>query len=145
MSNQIIGYGATVERSTDGIVFERIPECKSVSVPSSEQDYVDVTSLDSPDGYREYIPGLKDMGEISLTVGYTVAGYTQQLADQNRRVATYYRTTLASQPGQVTGDVFEFRGFPRVAMSDGSVEGALEMTVTIRTTGNLIHTPGDAA
>ena len=145
MSNQIIGYGAIVERSTDGTVFARIPECKSVSVPSSEQDYIDVTSLDSPDGYREYIKGLKDMGEISLTVGYTAEGYTQQIADQNLNGAIYYRTTLAPQPDQTTGDVFEYRGFPRVAMSDGAVDGVLDMTVTIRTTGNLEYTPGTPA
>ena len=83
MSEQIIAYGATVERSTDGTTWDPIPECKGVAVPVVTTEYQDVTNLDSPNGFREYIKGLKDAGEITVPAGYTAAGYEQQVADQN--------------------------------------------------------------
>ena len=80
MSKQIIAYGATVERSIDGGTnFVPIPECEGIAIPMVETDFQDVTSLDSPNGFREYIKGLKDAGVISLPCGYTSAGYEQQL------------------------------------------------------------------
>ena len=33
MSEQIIAYGATVERSTDDATYTEIPECKGIAIP----------------------------------------------------------------------------------------------------------------
>jgi predicted secreted protein len=38
----------------------------NISGPALKADQIDVTAHDSPDGYREYIQGLKDGGEIAL-------------------------------------------------------------------------------
>ena len=73
-SKQIIAYGATVERSTDGVAWAAIPECKGIAIPAPSTDYIDATSLDSPNGFKEYIRGMRDAGEISLPCGYTAAG-----------------------------------------------------------------------
>lgn len=145
MSNQIIAYGATVERSLDGTTFTAIPECAGVAIPSVETDYVEATSLDSSGGFREYIKGLKDAGVLSVTAGYTAAGYEQQLADQAASDSVYYRTTLQPQPDQATGDVFEFRGFPTPMVEGNDVGALVGMTISIRTTGNVTWTRGTAA
>jgi len=144
MSNQIIAYGATVERSTDGTTWTEIPECKGVAVPVVETEYLDATSLDSPDGFREYVKGMKDAGVISVPCGYTSAGYTQQLADQAATAAIYYRTTMKPAPNQSTGDVFEFRGFPTPQLEAGGVDELVMMTISIRTTGDVTWTAGTA-
>ncbi len=145
MSNQIIAYGAIVERSIDGVAFLPIPECKGVAIPMVETDYRDVTSLDSPNGHREYIKGLKDAGVISLGCGYTTAGYEQQIADQAEPQPIYYRTTLKAAPNQATGDVFTFRGFPTPKVETSDVESEINMTIDIRTTGDVTWVKGTAA
>ncbi|MCA0923000.1 phage tail tube protein [Pseudooceanicola nanhaiensis] len=145
MSDQFILYGATVERSTDGTTWEDIPECKSIAVPAVETDYQEATSLDSPDGFKEYVKGLKDAGVISLSCGYTPAGYEQQLSDQAETAAIYYRTTLPPAPSQSSGDVFEFRGFPTPQPEGSDVGGIVGMTISIRTTGGVDWTRGTAA
>ncbi|MDX5297743.1 MAG: hypothetical protein LPK85_02205 [Gammaproteobacteria bacterium] len=145
MSNQVIAYGATVERSTDGTTWTEIPECKGVAVPVVETEYLDATSLDSPDGFREYVKGMKDAGVISVPCGYTSAGYQQQLGDQAAADAIYYRTTLRPAPNQSTGDVFEFRGFPTPQLESGDVGDLVMMTISIRTTGDVEWTAGAAA
>ncbi|MEO9537205.1 MAG: phage tail tube protein [Parasphingorhabdus sp.] len=145
-SKQIIAYGATVERSDDdGTTWETIPECKGVAIPMVETDYQDVTSLDSPNGFREYIGGLKDAGVISVPCGYTADGYEQQIADQARTAPILYRTTLKAAVGQATGDVFEFSGFPTPQLEGGDIGAPIEMTVSIRTTGDVDWTKGTAA
>lgn len=135
-SKQIISYGATVERSTDGITYTSIPECKGVAVPEVEQDYVDVTNLDSPNGYREYIKGLKDAGEIEVPCGYTSAGFEQQLADEAASDAIYYRITFKAAPNQTVGDQFLYRGFPTPKLAPGDIGEQIDMNITIRVTGD---------
>ena len=145
MSEAIIAYGATVERSTDGTTWTAIPEAKGVAVPSVVRDYVDVTNLDSPGGFREYIKGLKDAGEISLPCNYTAEGYAQQIADQEAAGTIQYRVTLKPQPSQTTGDVFEFEGFPVPSLEGDDIGGVVGMTVNIRTSGDVTWTAGTAA
>ena len=145
MTEQIIAYGATVERSVNGTTWTPIPECKGVAVPATQRDYIDATNLDSPDASREYIRGLKDHGEITLPCGYTASGYEQQLADEAAVAPIYYRTTLAAQPSQSAGDVFQFRGYPTVSVEGDDVAGIVGMTITIRTTGAVTWTRGAAA
>lgn len=146
MSKQIIAFGAKVERSANGSTgWEKIPECKGVAVPTVSTEYQDVTNLDSPDGFREYVKGIKDAGEISVLCGYTAAGYEQQIADQASDTPIYYRTTMRPAPGQATGDVFEFRGFPTPQLESGGVGEIIDMMVMIRTTGNVTWTKGAAA
>jgi len=144
MSNQIIAYGATVERSTDGTTWTEIPECKGVAVPVVETEYLDATSLDSPDGFREYVKGMKDAGVISVPCGYASAGSRQRLADRAATAAIYYRTAMKPAPNQSTGDVFEFRGFPTPQLEAGGVDERVMMTISIRTTGDVTWTAGTA-
>lgn len=143
MSEQIIAYGATVKRSLDGVTYTAIPECKGVAIPATEREYLDATSLDSPDGYREYVKGMRDAGTISLPCGYTSDGYAQQLADADEDDAIYYEVILKLAPGQtVVGDKFLFRGFPEPSISNGAVDQLIEMTVNIRITGAVTFTAG---
>ena len=145
-SKQVIAYGASVERSTDGgTTWEDIPECKGVAIPMVETDYQDVTSLDSPNGFREYIKGLKDAGVISVPCGYTSDGYAQQIADQALTAPVLYRTTLPLSTGQTTGDVFEFSGFPTPQVEGGDIGSPVEMTISIRTTGDVDWTAGSTS
>lgn len=146
MSKQIIAYGAAVERSIDGgTTFVAIPECKGIAIPMVETDYQDVTSLDSPNGFREYIKGLKDAGVISVPCGYTAAGYEQQLADEALDVPVKYRTTLKPASDQSAGDVFEFSGFPTPQVEGGDLGTPIEMSISIRTSGDVSWVKGAAA
>ena len=145
MSEQIIAYGGLQERSIDGTTFTAIPQAKGIAIPMTETDYLEVTSLDSSGGFKEYVKGLKDAGVISLPCGYTAAGYEQQLADQAVNGAVYYRATLRAQPGQSAGDVFTFRGFPTPAVEANDVGSLIGMTVSIRTTGDVTWVRGAVA
>lgn len=60
-TNGKLGYGATLTRGGNAIA-----EIISLSAPSLSADSVDVTTMDSANGYREFIQGMRDAGEISV-------------------------------------------------------------------------------
>jgi len=50
--------------------FSAIAEVKSISGPNFSVDTIDVTHMDSPSGYREFIGSFKDSGEITFDVSW---------------------------------------------------------------------------
>jgi len=143
MSEQIIAYGATVERSTDGATWTAIPECKGIAIPVVSTEYQEVTSLDSPNGFREYIKGLRDAGEVTVPCGYTAAGYAQMVSDQDAADSIYYRVTMKQQPSQsVSGDVFEFRAFPTPELEANDLGAPVNVNLQLRLTGDVTWTQG---
>ena len=150
MSDGIILYGATIERSDDGgTTWENIPEALGIAVPQVTRDWQEFTSLDSPGGYREWKPGLKDGGEASIQCNYTPAGFAQAKADEAAGEAgdpIRYRATLKAAPSQSTGDQHEFDAYPSVSMDDASdIGGKVTFTITLRMTGEPEYTAGAAA
>lgn len=69
------GLGTTFEFEKSGAEETNlvIGNLTSIGEVGADADEIDVTTLDSTGGYREYIPGFKDAGEIALS-GYFVAG-----------------------------------------------------------------------
>lgn len=143
MSEQIIAYGATVERSADDVTYTAIPEVKGVAIPIVTTEYQEVTSMDSTGGFREYIKGLKDAGEVTVPMGYTADGYEQMLADQNAADSIYYRVTMKLQPSQsTTGDIFEFRAFPTPELEANDLGAPVNINLQLRMTGAPTWTKG---
>lgn len=144
MTLAITAYGALIERSQNGTTFTPIPEAKGIALPSTSREYIDATHLQSPGGFREYVRGLKDLGEISFPANFTAAGFAQQLADQDFTGGPItYRVTLPMAPGQTAASRFTFQGYPVVSMDDVTdPDDILTMTITVRTTGDFTFTAG---
>jgi hypothetical protein len=141
MTNQIIPYGGSVEISDDGSTFVEIPECKAVPVPTTSTEYPEVTSLDSPGGFREFIAGLKDAGELSFQAGYTSAGYA--LLTGFDGVLLYWRSTFPRSPSQtVSGDVFTFRGYVTPAIDANDVGVPVNLDINVRISGQPGYAEG---
>jgi len=54
-----------------------IAEINSISGPSMSRETIDVTVLSDVDGYRKFIPGLRDPGTISMDMNFTESGWAQ--------------------------------------------------------------------
>ena len=72
-----LGDGASPE------VFTKAAEITKISGPEVSAAEIDVTSLDSTGGYKEYITGLKDGGSVSLDANW-IKTDAQQLAMRTR-------------------------------------------------------------
>ena len=54
----------------EAAAFTKVAEVTNLTPPGMTRDTVDATHLESPDGYKEFIAGLKESGEATLTVQY---------------------------------------------------------------------------
>lgn len=145
-SKQRIAYGAVTEWSdTEGGTFERIPECDAIVVPEEAIEYQDVTSLDSEGGYREFVPGLTDPGEVTIPAGYTSEGFEKAFTYKTGRTLVYFRTTLPLETGQATGDTFTFKGYVSPQLQQTPVGDVIKMNITVRISGNVVAVRGGAA
>jgi len=73
MSDQI-GHGLKISLSDDGTTYTDIAGIHdTVKGPEMTADAVDVTDHDSADGWKEYIGGLKDGGEVGYKINWDPA------------------------------------------------------------------------
>jgi predicted secreted protein len=101
-----------------------------VSVDSDEQD---VTTLDSPGGYREFLQGFKDSGEVALSGFYDSTDAGQQALITAYGTGTPAATviTLPSAAGTVS-----FNSYVKsYAVGAAEVDGAVGYSATLRITG----------
>lgn len=78
------GFGTLFQRATTispGTTYETIANVTNISGPERTRETIDVTAHDSPDGWMEFIGGLKNGGEVSLDINYDPAEATHDLDD----------------------------------------------------------------
>lgn len=95
---------------------------------------IDMTHTTSPDDRREYIPGLSDGKDFSLTLNYsrTDAGVIETLYN----TAVWFKITLKN------ADTFVFSGILNDFEHLGSVGDKVSSNVSIKITGKVDFTSG---
>ena len=81
MSNAMSGVGTVIQRWDGSSAWVAIAEVTNISGPGMVRDLIEVTSLDSTGGWREFISGFRDGGTVVLSMNYTRAGLNIFLAD----------------------------------------------------------------
>ncbi len=96
MSDAFSGVGTSFERGdgTSSESFTAIAEINTITGPNKSRDTIDVTSLDSASGYREFIGGFRDGGEVTLNMNFTLAGYADMDADFELDTLTNFQIVL---------------------------------------------------
>ncbi|WMT42849.1 phage tail tube protein [Paenibacillus sp. D2_2] len=116
-----------------GVSAVAIGGLKSISSPSMSQETIDVTTLDSDGGYREFIGSFKDGGEVSASGFFN---------PQNEGQAAVYEALENS-----TDEDFEiefpaamkakwvFRGVVTAYNTSAELEDAISFEITIKVSG----------
>ena len=98
-------------------------------------DMVEVTNHQSANGYKEFLPGLLDAGEVSLEGNFDYTDTTGQQAmitDFNSKTS---RTAVITFPS-ATGTTWTFTGYiSSVKIGDAPVDGVIPFTASIKPTG----------
>lgn len=141
MSDATSGIGAEFrvgDGATPTEAFTKVAEVQNISGPELTAEQIEVTSLDSVGGYKEYIPGLLDSGSVTLEMNF-LAGDAQQTALRTKvmtvgQAATNFRIVL---PDPATTTI-TFAGI--VESYSPSVETGSQITasVTIKITGATV-------
>jgi len=88
-SNAIAGVGTIFLRA--GVA---LAEVTSITGPGMTREQIDVTSLDSDGGYREFIAGFRDGGTVTLNMNFTASTFALILADFDSDVLQSYEIIL---------------------------------------------------
>ncbi len=110
-----------------------ISDLTSIGSPSITQDEIDVTTLESEGGYREFIPGFKDGGELNIS-GFFVPGNAGQAAVYAALASGDLQDFEVIYPASL-GATWSFQGFVSNYSVTAEIEGAIEFEATIRVSG----------
>lgn len=138
MSNAISGLGTKFLRwdssapagSSD---WQTIAEIISISGPTMTREFIDVTSLDSTGGYREFIAGFRDGGTVTLNMNFTSATYSIMKDDFEDRDSQFYEIVLPDE----NSTSFEFEGLVTELPLEIPTDDRVTANVTIKVVGKV--------
>ncbi len=139
-SSAIAGVG-TVFLRWSGAAWVALAEVNSISGPTMTRDFIDVTSLDSTSGYREFITGFRDAGTVSLTMNFTRTTYDLMKADFESDEAVNYQIVLPDA-GSTS---FEFSGLVTELPLEIPTDDKVTANVTIKLTGAVVVNSGSGS
>lgn len=134
-SNAFSGVGAEFRRYS-GASWSAIAEVNNISGPGMTREMIDVTSLDSTGGYREFIPSFRDGGQVTLNMNFTRDGYEDLLADFESSSEVDYEIVLPDSDNTT----IEFSGYvqelPLTIVADDKVANDCTIKITGQVTIN---------
>ncbi len=137
-SSAFAAVGTTFNRgdgtSTEG--FDAVAEVNSIGGPNMSRGTIDVTTLDSTGGYREFIGSFRDSGELQLEMNFTLATWGLLKVDFEASTSRNYKIIFAD-----TGATeFEFAGWVTGLNQSVQTDDKVTSSVTIKIDGQITVT-----
>lgn len=132
MSNASWALGSVLTRALNPIA-----EIVNIVGPDPTMDTIDVTNLSSPNGVREFIPTLQDMGEVTLEgnfyPGDTLGQIGLKTDYDNRTLQAFVLTFPAA-----TGTNVAFNAYVTRPLGLGApVDGKIPFAATLKISGTI--------
>ena len=136
-TNAAIGHSSifAIASETSPDLYVALDEVKNITPPTLTLDRIDVTHMQSPNRYREFITGLIDPGEASIEINFVPGGTTDDRLRELLNLpsgATRLRAMQISFPNGATmtfsAEVMSYE--PTVPVDD-----AMTATVTFSVSG----------
>lgn len=131
-SNAVAGVG-TEFRRWSGTAWVSIAEVNSITGPGMTRETIDVTSLDSTGGYREFIASFRDAGTVQLNMNFSRTTYDLMKADFESNELQLYEIVL---PDAETTS-FEFNGFVTECPLNIPTDDKISSDVVIKISGSV--------
>lgn len=128
MTTADIGYDSSFGIH-NGSTYDDVAEVVNIQIPGFSRDAIEATHLKSPDAYKEFIAGLKEMTESTLTLNW-VPSATDTLLTAFEDDSGLYQITAPN------GVMLRFAGFfTAYTPPQLTPDGKMEASVTIKPTG----------
>jgi len=125
--HSILGLGTIISRA--GVA---IAEVVSIKPPQLKLDTPDVTTMEASNGFREFIGGLRDGGEVSLTLKF-YPGDTGQYGLLSDLEGAVKQSFVIALPNSVA--TWSFNAFVTAYNPDIPLDDAVGLEVTLKITG----------
>lgn len=128
-----IGYGTLfkIRTSTGPDVYTTIGEQVNVTPFGISVDSVDATHEESTGAWREFIPGLKDGGEVSVEIHYVPGGTAEATLLASLRTTKVCRVVFPS------GATADFSAFVTEMSAETPLDDKMVMSVTLKVSGAI--------
>ena len=135
-TNAVTGLGTTLQKG-DGAtpeVFTTVSEVHGINGPTQDADVIEVTSLASPNGTKEFIAGLKNAGTVTFDINFnpTSATHAALFADQKSGIVRNWKIVL---PSSVSAMTFSFAAFVKSFTADIQAASHLKANLTLHISG----------
>lgn len=134
-------WGTQFLRNTVGSTYEVVANCTDISGPSREREAIEVTAHDSPDQYREFVKGLKDGGEVELTLNYDPGTPTHQDLDDDFEEHELRSYRLLIFPDTLNEWTWDFDALITALGDEFPHDDKMERTATFKISGKPTLTP----
>lgn len=132
MSDAFSGVGAKLYRQNPNTnVWEAFAEVNDIGGPDISRDTIDVTSLDSTGGYREFIGGFRDGGEVTMGMNFTNANMDKLKSDIEAAAVRNYKIVLPDDDESI----FSFSGLVTGIGVSVPMDDKVTADVTIKVSG----------
>jgi predicted secreted protein len=128
-----LGLGTEL-RISIATVMTPVPWCQSITGPDETFDTVDVTTHSSSGGYREFITGLADGGQLTVTINW----HDDEPAHAALETAQAARALTAFQlhwPGYATNNLMDFNAFVTGLTRSSPIDAQITRDLTLKITG----------
>ena len=116
----------------DGAIVAQLDTIGGVSVTA---DSIEVSSHQSTDGFKEFIAGMKDAGEVPVSGWFKFDDTTGQIAMFTDFSAGSIKTGIVTFPTS-TGVTWTFSAFiTALEIGTNAIDGAIPFTATVKITG----------
>ena len=141
-SNAIASQGVKFYRwkSTAPTGWVAIAEITGVDGPSKTRETIEVTALDSVDGYREYIPSLREGGSVSLSMNYTRDTYDIMNGDFESDEKQNYLIAIPD----TDNTMMEFEGLVTEIPFTAAVGDKISANTTVKVSGKVYVFSGES-
>lgn len=139
MSTEAIAAVGTVfnrGNSFSSETFSPVSEINSISGISASAEEIDVTTLESTGGWREFIRGFRNAGTITLNMNWTRDNYITMLGDFESDDSINYQLVLPD----ASNTTIDFAGYVTELPMEIPTGDKVTMTVTIKVTGQPLVT-----
>jgi predicted secreted protein len=140
MSNAKAGVG-TLFRRWSGAAWVNLAEINSISGPNMTRDTIDVTSLDSTGGYREFIGGFRDGGTVQLNMNFIRASLDTMKDDFESDDLQNYEIVLPDDENTT----LEFTGLVTELPLEIPPDDKITMAVSIKVSGQVTVNSGSGS
>ncbi len=121
-----IGNGASPE------VFTAVAEVTSISGPGFTKEAAEATSLDSTNKFREYVPGFKDGGDVTIEFNLLSATITTLKTQLDLTVFRNYQVVFPTSPSKT----WKFSAIMTSFSHDANATDTMTGTATFKISGS---------
>lgn len=130
MAERALGTKLTIGNGAPSV---SIGQLTSISSPSMSQETIDVTTMESNGGYREFIGGFKDGGEVSASGFFDPQDEGQAAAYD--ALETGAKTPFAIDFPATMKAKWKFDGVVTAFQTNAELEEAIGFEITIKVSG----------